>query len=124
MIPARGDKLTVAGMPFNNAAATQAEQEIDLAQREHTYLNAFYILLALILAFLVLRYVRKSRPQLAQSYAGGVSVEDLLADKRVARRLEEEQGGETQQVLEQLRALAKSKPEETLVALRSWLTGD
>jgi flagellar M-ring protein FliF len=120
----RGDKLTVAGMPFNNAVATQAEQEIDLAQREHTYLNAFYILLALILAFLVLRYARKSRPQPAQSYAGGVSVEDLLADKRVARRPEEEQVGETQQVLEQLRSLAKSKPDETMVALRSWLTGD
>jgi len=124
ILPARGDKLTVAGMPFNNEAATQAQQEIDLAQRQHTYLNAFYILLALILAFLVVRYARKSWPQPAQSYAGGVSVEDLLADKRVTVRLAEEKGSETQQVLEQLRALAKSKPDETLVALRSWLTGE
>jgi flagellar M-ring protein FliF len=126
ILPARGDQLTVAGMPFNNQAATQAQQEIDLTQREHTYLNAFYILLALILAFLVLRYARKRSPQpAAQSYAGdGVSVEELLADKRMVKRLEEAQGNETQQVLEQLRALAKSKPDETLVALRSWLTGD
>ncbi len=127
ILPARGDTLTVAGMPFNNEAATQAQQEIDLAQREHTYLNAFYILLALIIAFLVLRYARKNLPQQrvqAQSYAGGVSVEDLLADKRMTARLDEAKGSETQQLLEQLRALAKSKPEETLVALRSWLTGD
>jgi flagellar biosynthesis/type III secretory pathway M-ring protein FliF/YscJ len=126
ILPARGDQLMVAGMPFNNQAATQAQQEIDLTQREHTYLNAFYILLALILAFLVLRYARKSSPQpAAPSYAGGgVSVEELLADNRMVKRLDEAQGGETQQVLEQLRTLAKSKPEETLVALRSWLTGD
>ena len=127
ILPARGDTLTVAGMPFNNEAATQAQQEIDLAQREHTYLNAFYILLALIIAFLVLRYARNNWPQQrvqAQSYAGGVSVEDLLADKRMTARLDEAKGSETQQLLEQLRALAKSKPEETLVALRSWLTGD
>jgi flagellar M-ring protein FliF len=122
--PQRGDKLTVAGMPFNNEAAAQAQQEIGLAQREHAYLNGFYILLALVLAFLVLRYARKGLPQRAQSYAGGVSVEDLLADRRVERQFDEVNGSETQQVLEQLRALAKSRPEETLVALRSWLTGD
>jgi flagellar M-ring protein FliF len=128
IVPARGDQLTVAGMPFNNQAATQAQQEIDLTQREHTYLNVFYILLALILAFLVLRYARKSTPQpVAQSYAGqGVSVEELLAGRKnqVVPRPDEAQENETQQVLEQLRTLAKSKPEETLVALRSWLTGE
>ena len=119
IIPARGDQLTVAGMPFNNQAATQAQQEIDLAQREHTYLNGFYILLALIFAFLVVSYARKSWPKPGvQSYAGSVSVEDLLADKRVLRRIEEEQGSETQQVLEQLREQAKSKPDETLAALK------
>jgi flagellar M-ring protein FliF len=124
IIPGRGDTLTVAGMPFNNAAANQAVQEIDQAQREHTYLNIFYILLALIVAFLVVRYVRKNQMQPAQSYAGGVSVEDMLADKQLAGRFDDEQGSETWQVLEQLRDLAKNKPDETLAALRSWLTGD
>ena len=124
IIPGRGDTLTVAGMPFNNTAANQMAQELDLTQREHAYLNIFYILLALLAAFLIVRYIRKNQLQAAQSYAGGVSVEDLLSDKRLAGRLDDEQGSETWQVLEQLRELAKNKPDETLAALRSWLTGD
>ncbi len=129
IIPTRGDKLTVAGMPFNNEAAIQAQQAMNLAERQHLYLNVFYILLAIIGAFLVYRFAQKlvtqygQQAQDVQSYPGGTSVEDLLASKQLEIKLSDDKA-ETQKILDQLRAVAKSKPDETVIALRSWLTGD
>jgi flagellar M-ring protein FliF len=128
ILPDRGDKLTVASMPFNNEAANRLLQEMDAAQRRQTYITVSVILLALmiVIAALVLRYVRnRPQPQLAaEVFVDGVTVEDMLVTGQQQVEISEEKGNETRRLLEMLRSMAKEKPAETVEALRSWLTGE
>ncbi len=122
--PSRGDKVTVAAMPFNNDLANQATAQMNTAESRHELLTGLEIVLGFILFLVLLKYLGKAFktvdiPKPAESISQ-VSVDNLMA----AKQLEMAKAEEKHQVLDRLRQVVNSQPGETVEVLRAWLASE
>lgn len=122
---ARGDKVTVAAMKFNNDLATQTAAQMDVDERRHELLTGLCIVLGFIVVLVALRYVSKAvQAWRTPAYAEGISVENmesLMAAKQLDMPTPQ---AEKNQVLERLRQVVRNQPGEAVEVLRSWLASE
>ncbi|MGD0152356.1 MAG: flagellar basal-body MS-ring/collar protein FliF [Thermacetogeniaceae bacterium] len=125
---ARGDKITVAAMKFNNDLAVQTAAQMNADNIHRELFTALYAILGFILILLVLSYLNKAiQAWRAPVYTGPGAITDLLASTQPTTAAEtnmEELKKNKDQVIEKLRKLVRNNPDETVEVLRSWLASE
>lgn len=123
----RGDELAIQGMKFSTTLADSLKEQL---QRERRTQLIFLLIglaaLLLLLSLGALWWVRRRKEGKEKKIAAGAeagkaipSIQDILSSPELL-----ESQGELAILEEQLRAYAKSKPEEVANLLQEWISED
>jgi flagellar M-ring protein FliF len=124
----RGDQITVSGMTFDTSLQRQMEEEAARAEaarreRERRQLmlaaagaGAFLVVLLLALLVRFIRARRRAREEEEEEVITPLRVEELVRER------EEERPPEVDVKQQNIRDLAREKPEEVAEIIRVWLT--
>jgi flagellar M-ring protein FliF len=130
--PARGDRLSLVGIPFNTSAATVAARAIAQAETTTQYEHWAEELVLLVLGVILLRALGQAfrrwqrAPRPAAAPAGGDAVPGEDVTQSVAgllRQIKAEPRPSPGDVaLQQVTGLVKENPDSVARLIRSWMT--
>ena len=138
--PARGDAITVAAMPFDNAAAEaaaaemEAAREAEAAEQMWSMIRTGGIAAGIALVVLVVWLRSRRRSDVEEDYEPLELTDDMLAELdriRIASTREEPtidnraaelEAAERQKVRTEISTMVSERPDEVAAMLRGWLT--
>lgn len=120
--PERGDKLTVASMPFDRTWSQNMEKEMAAREKRRQWVYygvaALILLGILIISILLTKKLRDQRSVVDQLAGPHLTVEEALAAQDTELSEEEK---ERARIIEQLQRQVRQHPDQVAQVLKAWL---